>query len=138
MSPPVAAARVASAAARRLPRLEGTPGRLRRLLGLILAATVLLWIVATVVVQGLHAVAGTVRDTDAPAFVHAIEAKAALSDADRSAWASFRSGEAQLTGPGQQYQNDITTAGQDLEQLAALTPAGGQASSSSRRSAASW
>jgi len=103
---------------------DGTPGRLRRLLLLILTATVLLWLIATIVVQGLHGTAATVRDQDAPAFTDATEAHAVLSDADRAAWQSFRSGEAQLTGPGQQYQNDITTAGQDLEQLAALAPSG--------------
>lgn len=103
---------------------DGTPGQLRRLLLLILTATVLLWLIATIVVQGLHGTAATVRDQDAPAFTDATEARAVLSDADRAAWQSFRSGEAQLTGPGQQYQNDITTAGQDLEQLAALAPSG--------------
>lgn len=103
---------------------DGTPGQLRRLLLLILAATVLLWLVATIVVQGLHGTAAAVRDQDAPAFTDATEAHAVLSDADRAAWQSFRSGEAQLTGPGQQYQNDITTAGQDLERLAALAPSG--------------
>jgi hypothetical protein len=103
---------------------DGTPGQLRRLLLLILTATVLLWLIATIVVQGLHGTAATVRDQDAPAFTDATEAHAVLSDADRAAWQSFRSGEAQLTGPGQQYQNDITTAGQDLEQLAALAPSG--------------
>ena len=105
-------------------RRDGTPGQLRRLLILILAATVLLWLVATIVAQGLHGTAAAVRDQDAPAFTDATEAHAVLSDADRAAWQSFRSGEAQLTGPGQQYQNDITTAGQDLERLAALAPSG--------------
>ena len=103
---------------------DGTPGQLRRLLLTILAATVLLWLAATIVVQGLHSTAAAVRDQDAPAFTDATEAHAVLSDADRAAWQSFRSGEAQLTGPGQQYQNDITTAGQDLERLAALAPSG--------------
>ena len=84
----------------------------------------LLWLVATIVAQGLHGTAAAVRDQDAPAFTDATEAQAVLSDADRAAWQSFRSGEAQLTGPGQQYQNDITTAGQDLERLAALAPSG--------------
>lgn len=103
---------------------DGTPGHLRRLLLLILTATVLLWLIATIVVQGLHGTVATVRDQNAPAFTDATEARAVLSDADRAAWQSFRSGEAQLTGPGQQYENDITTAGQDLEQLAALAPSG--------------
>ncbi len=119
----LAAARPRPAVAGRWRR-DGTPGQLRRLLILILAATVLLWLVATIVAQGLHGTAAAVRDQDAPAFTDATEAHAVLSDADRAAWQSFRSGEAQLTGPGQQYQNDITTAGQDLERLAALAPSG--------------
>jgi hypothetical protein len=118
-APPVPAAPGSAAWLR-----DGTPGQLRRLLLLILTATLLLWLIATIVVQGQHGTAATVRDQDAPAFTDATEAHAVLSDADRAAWQSFRSGEAQLTGPGQQYQNDITTAGQDLEQLAALAPSG--------------
>ena len=122
-SPPAVTAGPRSAAAGPWRR-DGTPGQLRRLLLLILAATVVLWLVATIVAQGLHGTAAAVRDQDAPAFTDATEAHAVLSDADRAAWQSFRSGEAQLTGPGQQYQNDITTAGQDLERLAALAPSG--------------
>jgi hypothetical protein len=108
-------------------RPPSTPRRLWRVLTGMIAATVVLWIIATVLLQGLHGTAGTARDRTSPAFIDAVGARAALSDADRAAWQSFRSGEAQLTGPGQQYQNDITTAGQDLEGLAALEPAGGTA-----------
>jgi hypothetical protein len=107
---------------------QSTPGRLWRMLAAILAATILLWITATIVVQGGRGTVQSVRDSTAPAFLDATEAHAALSDADRAAWLSFRSGAAQLTGPGQQYQNDITTAGQDLERLAALEPPGGAGS----------
>jgi hypothetical protein len=105
-----------------------TPGRLRRLLAGLLAVTVVLWITATVLLQGQHSTAVTVRETSFPAYLDAVEARAALADADRAAWQSFRSGAAQLTGPGAQYQDDITTAGQDLEELAALVPASGSAS----------
>jgi hypothetical protein len=112
-------------ATRAASRRSSTPQRLRRLLALILGATAVLWITATVLVQGQRGTVASVRDGSSPAWVDAVEAHAALSDADRAAWQSFRSGEAQLTGPGQQYQNDITTASQDLERLAALEPAGG-------------
>ncbi len=101
-----------------------TPGRLWRLLTAMLAAAVLLWVAATVALQGLHSTVASVRDSASPALLDGIEAKAALSDADRAAWLSFRSGADQLTGPGQQYQNDITAANQDLERLAALEPSG--------------
>ena len=109
-------------------RGHSTPGRLWRMLAAILAATVLLWITATIVVQGRRGTVQSVRDSAAPALLDATEARAALSDADRAAWLSFRSGTAQLTGPGQQYQDDITTAGQDLERLAALERSGGASS----------
>jgi hypothetical protein len=98
------------------------------MLAAILAATVLLWITATILVQARRGTVQSVRDSAAPALLDATGAQAALSDADLAAWLSFRSGAAQLTGPGQQYQDDITTAGQDLEGLAALGPAGGAGS----------
>jgi hypothetical protein len=66
----------------------------------------------------------SVRDRTGPAYLGALTAHAALSDADRSAWQSFRSGEAQLIGPGQRYQDDITTAGENLERLAQLNTLG--------------
>ena len=95
---------------------------------MILAATALLWITATIVMQGQHGTVQAVRGDTSPALLDAVGAHAALSDADRAAWQSFRSGEAQLIGPGQQYQNDMTTASQDLERLAALEPSGGPGS----------
>jgi hypothetical protein len=94
------------------------------MLTVILVAVVVLWIAATAVLRGLGNAAGAARATAAPAYLSAVAARAALSDADRAAWLSFRSGEAQLTGPGPRYQTDITAAGQDLEQLAALEPRG--------------
>jgi hypothetical protein len=115
----------AAAGSRPRPGRQSTPGRLRRLLTVLLVTTALLWICATVLLRSLDGTVAAVRDTASPAFLNAIEAHAALSDADRAAWQSFRSGEAQLSGPGQLYQNDITTAGQDLERLAALVPPGG-------------
>jgi hypothetical protein len=97
-----------------------TPAQLRRLLIVLLACTVLFWVTATILQRGMQSVTQSVRDTTSPAYLDAIQARAALSDADRAAWQSFRSGAAQLTGPGQQYQNDITNAGQAIERLAAL------------------
>lgn len=104
---------------------HATPALLKRLIITLLAATVLLWVTATILQRGLQGTAGSVRDSASPAYLDAAQARAALSDADRAAWQSFRSGAAQLTGPGQQYQNDITNAGQALERLAALEPSGG-------------
>lgn len=107
-------------------RRLSTPARLRRQLAALLAATVLFWITATVVLQGLHGTVQSVRVTTSPAYLDVIKAHAALSDADRAAWQSFRAGEAQFTGPGLQFQDDITNASQDLQQLAGLS--GGAAS----------
>lgn len=111
------------------PRRPTTPARLRRLLIALLAGAVLFWITATILQRGLQSVTQSVRDTASPAYLDAVQARAALSDADRAAWQSFRSGAAQLNGPGQQYQNDITTAGQAIERLAALEAPGSPGSS---------
>jgi hypothetical protein len=119
-----AASGVAGTATSRSPG-RGTPALLKRLIITLLAATVLLWGTATILQRGLQSTAESVRDSASPAYLDAVAARAALSDADRAAWQSFRSGAAQLTGPGQQYQNDITNAGQALERLAALEPSGG-------------
>jgi hypothetical protein len=97
-----------------------TPLQLRRLIIALLVATALVWLTATALQRGLQSTTQAVRDSTSPAYLDAVQARAALSDADRAAWQSFRSGEAQFTGPGQQYQNDITTAGQALQRLAAL------------------
>lgn len=108
---------------------HSTPAQLRRLFLGLLIATVVLWVAASAVQRELQSTTGSVRGTASPAYLDAVQARASLSDADRAAWQSFRSGEAQFTGPGQQYQNDITTAGQALQRLAALE-AGNSADSS--------
>jgi hypothetical protein len=109
--------------------LLNTPVRLRRLLAAVLAAAALLWITATILQRGQQSVTQSVLNTASPAYLDALQARAALSDADRAAWQSFRSGVAQLIGPGQQYQNDITTAGEALERLAAFQAPGSPDSS---------
>ncbi len=100
---------------------RSTPERLRRRLTVTLVSTVLLWITATVVLLGLHGTVQSVRGSAAPAYLDVIKAHAALSDADRAAWQSFKSGEAEFTGPGLAFQDDITNASQDLQRLAALS-----------------
>jgi hypothetical protein len=88
-------------------------------------ATAVWCLVAVVMVLGRRDTVQSVRAQTEPALLDALQAHAVMSDADRAVWASFRSGEAQLIGPGEGYQNDITTAGQSLEQIAALEPSGG-------------
>ena len=72
-------------------RRTSTPRRLRRLLALILGATAVLWITATILVQGQRGTVASVRGGSSPAWLDAVEAHAALSDADLAAWQSFRS-----------------------------------------------
>lgn len=107
-----------------LSRRLSTPKRLRRQLAVVLAATVLLWITATILLQELHGTVNSVRGSTS-AYLDVIKAHAALSDADRAAWQSFRAGQAQFTGPGLQFQDDITNANQDLQRLAALSGGAG-------------
>lgn len=112
---------VATPAAAR-PVAGSTPTSLKRLIVMVLAGTVLLWLTAMTLQRGLQSTAESVRGSVSPAYLDAVQARAALSDADRAGWQSFRSGAAQLTGPGQQYQNDLTNASQALQRLAALEP----------------
>ena len=81
----------------------------------------LFWIAATVIVLGLHGTVQSVRGGTVPAYLDVIKAHAALSDSDRAAWQSFRSGEAEFTGPGVPFQDDITNASQEFQRLAALS-----------------
>jgi hypothetical protein len=105
-----------------------TPTSLKRLMVMVLAGTVLLWLTATILQRGLESTAESVRGSASPTYLDAVQARAALSDADRAAWLSFSSGAAQLTGPGPQYQTDLTNASQALQRLAALEPPGGSSS----------
>ena len=88
---------------------------------MMLVWTALFWITATVIVLELHGTVQSVREDTAPAYLDVIKAHAALSDADRAAWLSFRSGEAEFAGPGIAFQDDITNASQEFQRLAALS-----------------
>jgi hypothetical protein len=101
--------------------MRTTPEQLRRQLAMMLVWTALFWIMATVIVVELHGTVQSVRQDTAPAYLDVIKAHAALSDADRAAWLSFRSGEAEFTGPGVAFQDDITNASQEFQRLAALS-----------------
>ena len=107
-------------AARAVPRRWSTPRWLWTVLAAAVGLTVLSWLAATAVLVGSRSAVSSVKDDGAPAYVSARTAHAALSDADRAAWQSFRSGAAQLIGPGQQFRDDLTTAGDNLAHLAEL------------------
>jgi hypothetical protein len=107
-------------AARAAPGPWSTPRRLWTLLAAALALTLLCWLAATAVLVGGRSAVSSVKDGGAPAYVSARTAHAALSDADRAAWQSFRSGAAELIGPGQQFRDDLTTASDTHPRLAEL------------------
>lgn len=114
-------------------RHRSTPERIRRRLAVVFAATALLWITATIILLGQHRTVQSVSGSASPAYLDVIHLHAALSDADSAAWQSFQPGEAQFAGevqfagPRSRYQDDITNASQDIQQLVALSGgAGGQ------------
>ncbi|HEY8481269.1 MAG TPA: hypothetical protein VIL71_15710 [Spirillospora sp.] len=89
-------------------------------MALCLGLTLLFWAFATGVLMGGGAAVSSVRDRGVPAYVSAQIAHAALADADRAAWQSFRSGAAELIGPGQRFRDNLTTAGDNLAHIAEL------------------
>lgn len=103
---------------------RNTPARLSLRLAVTVVGIVIFWSAATLLLLEGHATIGAVKDRAAPGAIDALEAHAALTDCDRAAWFSFRSGQADLSGPGQTYSDDLTTAGQNLDHLAALGTAG--------------
>ncbi|WP_344587060.1 hypothetical protein [Actinomadura vinacea] len=94
------------------------------MMALVVVLALLFWLVATIVSVGGQGAVTTARERGVPAYVSARAARAALSDADRAAWQSFRSGAAKLIGPGQRFRDDLTTAGQSLASMAAIDRGG--------------
>ncbi|GAA1250899.1 hypothetical protein GCM10009665_46970 [Kitasatospora nipponensis] len=99
-------------------RTVGTPLRLRRTAQGWLLCAVLLWAVPALVLGGAHGAVSAAQDHAAPAVVDAAQVGAYLADADRVATAGFVAGTVQLSGPGQQYQDDLKSAEQALERAA--------------------
>jgi hypothetical protein len=102
-----------------------TPQRLLHLRRLLFAVAAVVYLLAALVVyQGQHHIRAA-RDHGAPELADALAVKAALTDADRAIWFSFTTADLAQVGPGQTFQNDITTAAQLLEHLAELSPGNG-------------
>ncbi|WP_131738913.1 hypothetical protein [Actinomadura roseirufa] len=99
-------------------RRWSTPRWLWSATGLAVALTLVFWLAATSVLSRGQADVRGAKDRAAPAFVSARTAQAALADADRAAWQSARSGTIRLTGPGRQFRDDLTAAGDGLARLA--------------------
>ncbi|MFS2291876.1 MAG: hypothetical protein FWJ90_04135 [Actinomadura sp.] len=105
---------------RAAPRKWSTPRRLWTVMALALGMTLLFWAASTAAMVGGGTAVSSVRDRGLPAYVSARTAHAALSDADRAAWHSFRSGAAELIGPGQRFRDNLTTAADSLAHVAEL------------------
>jgi hypothetical protein len=99
-----------------------------RLLIVLLAAAALALVTSSWVFQGTRATAERVRAHSVPSVMHVMAARAALVQADAAAIQSFQTGEVGLTGPGENYQNQIAVASQSLTQLAADSITGAGAS----------
>ncbi|WP_020666929.1 hypothetical protein [Amycolatopsis nigrescens] len=90
----------------------------------------LLMLTAIVLVTSLFAFTraqATVRDAGArtaPAVLDVAAARSAVAQADNAAMAGFRTGQVQLVGPGERFQNQIAIAGQSLAAVAEHNAAG--------------
>lgn len=102
---------------------------LLRLRAALLVLTALVLLSSWYAFDNVHDTIDTVRDRTAPALMEAAVARSALAEADSLAIRSFSSGEAQLIGPGDRYQNQIAVASQSIAQVAednTLGEAGGK------------
>ncbi|GIG86632.1 hypothetical protein [Plantactinospora endophytica] len=99
-------------------RPSTTRRTLLRLLGCLLGATVLVLASSLAVVWGTHRTAETVRTRSLPSVMELSAVRTALVRADTAAIDSFRTGQARLAGPGEEYQNQIAAASQSLAQAA--------------------
>jgi hypothetical protein len=108
------------------PALRPTRTRVRlvRLLVLLLATTLVMLAVSLGAVLSVLDAARTVRDRTTEAVLEVAAARAALSEADQAAIDAFRTGEAKLAGPGQDYANDLAGASQSLAKVAEANQAG--------------
>ncbi|MGH3852947.1 MAG: hypothetical protein ACRDR6_05500 [Pseudonocardiaceae bacterium] len=97
---------------------------------LLMIATVVVGGTSWWVSQKVYDTVETVRDTTAPAIHDVFAARDALSKADSAAIDSFRSDEVSLSGPGLEYQNQLTSANQHLVQVAERSAAGNSSASS--------
>lgn len=102
-----------------------TTGKAPWVLGvLLLIATGVVGSTSWWVFQKVHSTVETVHNTTAPAILDVLAARDALVKADSAAVDSFRSDEVKLTGPGLQYQTQLTGASQHLVQVAERNAAG--------------
>jgi hypothetical protein len=94
----------------------------------LLTGAALVFTVSFLAFQGVQATVDTVRGRTVPAVVAVSAARAAMVAADGAAIDSFSTPQAQLTGPGTDYRNQISIASQNLAQVAQYNVAGGAGS----------
>jgi hypothetical protein len=102
----------------------------RTLLGLmtgLMIVTVIVFGTSLVVFSQVYNTADTVHNRTAPAILGIAAARAALVHADKAAISSFAT-DAQLTGTGEEFQNQIAIASQSLTRVARDNIAGEESS----------
>ena len=97
---------------------------LRRLLAGLLALTAMVFATTLLTFVRVHRTAEMVRTRTAPTIVDLAAARLALVQADAAVINSFQTPEGQLTGPGEDFQNQMAIAGQNLTEAAADNVAG--------------
>jgi hypothetical protein len=92
---------------------------LQRFAAALVVLTVLTAAFALAAFDRAQRTADTVRADTAPAVVEVSAARAALVEADRAAVTSFSTGAVRLSGPGDEYRDQIAIASQHLTRAAA-------------------
>jgi hypothetical protein len=113
---------------RRIAERMPTPVRLRVLSALIVLTAALLGLIGGVGAAAAHAEVDAIGGRIAPDVLYAEQTRAALTAADHAAANGFLATSPELADPGPEYPTDIQTASRDLEQVAELNSAGGEAS----------
>ncbi|HVQ90872.1 MAG TPA: hypothetical protein VMU51_07525 [Mycobacteriales bacterium] len=101
---------------------------LLRQLTALLVGTAAVLASTLVTVSRVHGAAAAVRTRTAPAIVELAAARVALIRADAAVAQSLQTSELQLTGPGEEFQNQLAIAGQSLTKVAEDNEAGEQGS----------
>ena len=97
---------------------------LLRLDAALLLLTVTAFLTTLLAFTYVHRTAKTVSARTAPAIINLITARGAFLRADSAAISSFSTGGGPLAGPGTDFQNQLTIAGQSLTRAAETNTAG--------------
>ena len=102
-----------------IPLRSTTRRDLLRLAVALVVLTVLTAAFALAAFSRTQGTADTVRTDTAPAVIEVASARAAVVEADRAAMTSFSTGAVRLSGPGDDYRDQIAIASQHLTRAAA-------------------